>query len=46
MRAVVVRAHGGPEVLNVEDVPDPIAGPGEVVVRVRAVALNLSLIHI
>jgi len=40
MRAVVVRSHGGPEVLNIEEVPDPIAGPGEVVVKVRAVALN------
>lgn len=40
MRAVVIRQHGGPEVLNIEEVPDPIPGPGEVVVRVRAVALN------
>lgn len=40
MRAVVIRQHGGPEVLNLEDVPDPAAGPGEVVVRVKAVALN------
>lgn len=40
MRAVVIRQHGGPEVLNLEDVPDPVAGPGEVVVRVKAVALN------
>ncbi|MFO0749892.1 MAG: zinc-binding dehydrogenase [Myxococcota bacterium] len=40
MRAVVVRAHGGPEVLNIEDVPELVPGPGEAVVRVRAVALN------
>ncbi len=40
MRAVVIRQHGGPEVLNIEEVPDPIAGPGEVVVKVAAVALN------
>lgn len=40
MRAVVIRQHGGPEVLKIEDVPDPVPGPGEVVVRVRAVALN------
>jgi NADPH:quinone reductase-like Zn-dependent oxidoreductase len=40
MKAVVIRTHGGPEVLQLEDVPDPVAGPGEVVVRVRAVALN------
>jgi len=40
MKAVVIRAHGGPEVLNIEDVPDPVAAHGEVVVKVRAVALN------
>lgn len=40
MRAVVIRRHGGPEVLEIEEVPDPIPGPGEVVVRVFAVALN------
>ena len=40
MKAVVVREHGGPETLTVSDVPEPVAGPGEAVVRVRAVALN------
>ena len=40
MRAVMLRAHGGLDALTVEDVPDPIAGPGEAVVRVRAVAVN------
>jgi NADPH:quinone reductase-like Zn-dependent oxidoreductase len=40
MKAVVIREHGGPEVLRIEDVADPVPGPGEVVVRVRAVALN------
>jgi len=40
MKAVVIGEHGGPEVLRYEDVPDPVAGPGEVVVRVRACALN------
>ncbi len=40
MKAVTMRAHGGPEVLKLEDLPDPQAGPGQVVVRVRAVALN------
>ena len=40
MRAVRIHADGGPEVLVQEDVPDPVAGPGEVLVRLRASALN------
>lgn len=40
MRAVVIREHGGPEVLRVEEIPAPVPGPGEVRVRVRACALN------
>ena len=40
MRAVVIESHGGPEVLAVRDVPDPVPGPDEVVVAVRSAALN------
>jgi NADPH:quinone reductase-like Zn-dependent oxidoreductase len=40
MKAVVIRAHGGPDVLRSEDLPDPVAGHGEVLVRVRACSLN------
>jgi NADPH:quinone reductase-like Zn-dependent oxidoreductase len=40
MRAVVIRTHGGPEVLQIEDIPVPEPGPNEVLVRVRACALN------
>ena len=40
MRAVVVTEFGGPEVLQWLEVPDPVAGPGEVVVRVTASAVN------
>lgn len=40
MNAIVLREHGGPEVLHAEAVPTPEPGPGEVRVRVRAVALN------
>ena len=38
MRAVVCREYGPPENLRIEEVPDPIAGPGELVVEVRAAA--------
>jgi NADPH:quinone reductase len=40
MRAVVLRSHGGPESLTIEDVPDPVGGPEDVLVKVRATALN------
>ena len=40
MRAVVAQGTGGPEVLSVSDVPDPVAGPGEVLVDVAAAGLN------
>jgi NADPH:quinone reductase-like Zn-dependent oxidoreductase len=40
MKAVYIAETGGPEKLIYGDRPDPQAGPGEVVVRVRATALN------
>jgi NADPH:quinone reductase len=40
MRAIVVRAFGGPDVMKMEDVPQPVAGPGQLVLRVRAVGVN------
>ncbi len=40
MKAIVLREHGGPEVLREEDLAMPEPGPGEVRVKVRAVALN------
>ncbi len=40
MRAIAIREHGGPEVVRLEDLPDPRPGPGEVVVGVKAAALN------
>ncbi|MCL6595722.1 MAG: NADPH:quinone reductase [Firmicutes bacterium] len=40
MRAIVVRRFGDPDVLGLEEWPQPAAGPGEVVVRLRAVGVN------
>lgn len=40
MKAARFHEHGGPEVLKYEDAPDPTFGPHEVLVRVRACALN------
>ncbi len=40
MKAITLRQHGGPEVLRLEELPDPVPGPGEVRVRVAACALN------
>jgi putative PIG3 family NAD(P)H quinone oxidoreductase len=40
MRAVVVTSPGGPDTLELVDVPDPVPGPGEVVLTVTATAVN------
>jgi putative PIG3 family NAD(P)H quinone oxidoreductase len=40
MRAVVLRSHGGPEVLQFEDVASPIIGEQDILVTVAATALN------
>ncbi len=42
MQAVAFEEHGGPEVLELKDVPDPSPGPGEVLVRVRATSANFN----
>lgn len=40
MRAITLPTHGGPEVLTLAEVPDPVPGPDEVLVRVTHSALN------
>ena len=40
MKAVVFHEFGGLDVLQLEDVPDPLPGPGEVLIDVSACALN------
>ena len=40
MKALLSHSPGGPETLTVDEVPDPVAGPGQLLVRVRAAAIN------
>src|ERR671915_2085114 len=40
MRAIRIHEDGGPEVLRYEDVPEPVAEPGDVLIRLRAASLN------
>ena len=40
MKAIRVHKFGGPEVLQLDDVPDPKAGPGQVLVRIKASGVN------
>ncbi|HVH75491.1 MAG TPA: NADP-dependent oxidoreductase [Stellaceae bacterium] len=42
MQAVLLTRHGGPEMLRVGEAPDPVAGPGEVVVDVHAASINAA----
>jgi NADPH:quinone reductase-like Zn-dependent oxidoreductase len=42
MRALVITEHGPPEVLRIQQRPDPVPGPGEVPVRVRAAGINFA----
>jgi NADPH:quinone reductase-like Zn-dependent oxidoreductase len=42
MRAVVLTGHGGPEVFEVQERPDPEVGPGEVRIATRAAGINFA----
>ena len=50
MRAAIFSDYGGPEVIEIKDIPIPEPGPGEVRIKVQAASMNhldlLSLIHI
>jgi NADPH:quinone reductase len=45
MRAMVITQSGGPEVLEMRDVADPVAGEGEVLIRVKAFGINHAETH-
>ena len=40
MKALLSKAVGGPETLALEEVPDPVAGPGQILVAVKACSIN------
>ena len=40
MKAAYFMQNGGPEVMQYGDVPDPVAGPGQVLVDVHAASVN------
>ncbi len=42
MKAVLLTGHGGPEMLQLGEVPDPVAGPGEVIVDIHAASINAA----
>jgi NADPH:quinone reductase-like Zn-dependent oxidoreductase len=42
MKAVLLTAHGGPDMLRYGDAPDPVPGPGEIVVDVHAASVNAA----
>jgi NADPH2:quinone reductase len=45
MHAIVVTEHGGPEVLDLQDRPDPSPGPGELLVAVEAIGVNFRDVY-
>jgi NADPH2:quinone reductase len=40
VKAIMLREHGGPEVLKLEDVPEPVPGEGQVLVKIAATGMN------
>src|SRR5579875_574841 len=46
MHAIQIDRHGGPETLRLVDVADPTAGPGELLVRQRAIGVNFHDVYV
>ena len=44
MKAVLLKGHGGPEMLQLGEAADPVAGPGEVVVDIHAATVNAATV--
>ncbi|MGW3045693.1 zinc-binding dehydrogenase [Kitasatospora sp. NPDC001159] len=40
MQAIIISTYGGPEVLTVTELPDPVPAAGEILIRVKAIGLN------
>ena len=45
MRAIVISENGGPDVLQIRELPDPVPGEGDVLIRVRAFGVNHAETH-
>ena len=45
MNSIRVHKTGGPEVLRIEELPDPVPGPGEMVVNIEAIGVNFIEIY-
>jgi NADPH2:quinone reductase len=45
MKAIRVHELGGPEVMRLEEVPDPVPGPGQALVRLEAIGVNFSDVY-
>ena len=45
MKAIRVSEKGGPEVLKLEDIPDPTPGKGEVLIDIEAIGINFIEVY-
>ena len=45
MKAIQIRAAGGPEVLQLAELPIPVPGPGQVLIRIEAIGVNFIEIY-